>query len=372
MTDAQSAPKGSWREPPPPRSVLVAAGLTDQIASEATCLEDVSRSHAVTRALLPDGRSYVIKQLPSGAHAAGRSLKAELYAYRLASWREDLAALLPHCVHLDERRQLVVTQAAPAHQLYSARIGDPLFPQPDIGAALGRALALLHTATADLPTVSVANCGVIALPDTPAEQRRLSDDSPSGKQAIARVCDDDDISGVLRTTAASFSPTCLIHGDVKWDNIVVDDGPPPKVLLFDWELSGRGDPAWDLGSALADTLTLPTRSLPTLSPPTRSLPTPSLPTPSLQAAQCADWVGETARAMLEAYGAAAPQAGADFAGRVAGCWSARIAHLALECAAATENAWHPRVSALLEAAKVVAQQYESVVDTVRAAMGQTT
>jgi aminoglycoside phosphotransferase (APT) family kinase protein len=358
MAGAQSARKDSWREPPPPRSVLVAAGLADQTASAAAHLEDVSRSHAVTRAVLPDGRSYVIKQLPSGAHAAGRSLKAELYTYRLASWREDLAALLPQCVHLDERRQLVVTQAAPAHHLYSARIGDPLFPQPEVGAALGRTLALLHSATADLPTVSVANCGVIALPDTPAEQRRLGDDSPSGKQAIARVCDDDDICGILRATVASFSPSCLIHGDVKWDNIVVDDGPPPNVLLFDWELSGRGDPAWDLGSALADTVTLPTRSLPTRSSPSTG--------------QCADWVGETERAMLAAYGAAAPQAGSDFAGRVAGCWSARIAHLALECAAATENAWNPRVSALLDTAKMFAQQYESVADTIRSAMGQPT
>ncbi len=261
MADAQPVAKDSWREPPPTRSVLVAAGLADQTASAAAHLEDASRSHAVTRAILPDGRGYVVKQLPGGAHAAGRSLKAELYTYRLASWRNDLAALLPVCVHLDERRQIVVTHAAPAHQLFPARIGDPLFPQPEIGAALGRALALLHAATADLPTVTVANCGVIALPDTPAEQRRLSDDSPSGKQAIARVCDDDDICDMLRATAASFSPSCLIHGDVKWDNMIIDDGPPPKVLLFDWELSGRGDPAWDLGSALADTLALPTRSV---------------------------------------------------------------------------------------------------------------
>ena len=197
--------------------------------------------------------------------------------------------------------------------------------------------------------MTVANCGVIALPDTPAEQRRLSDDSPSGKQAIARVCDDDDICDMLRATAASFSPSCLIHGDVKWDNMIIDDGPPPKVLLFDWELSGRGDPAWDLGSALADTLALPTRS-------------------SMPAGQPPDWVGEIERAILIAYAGAAPDAGTDFAERVAGCWGARLAHLALECAAATGDACNPGVSVLLDAAQSLAQQYESVTAAVRSAL----
>jgi hypothetical protein len=339
MTHTQPAP--ARRERPSARSVLIVAGVGDQTVTAAAHLEDESRSHTVTRARLPDGSSYVIKQLPGSAQAAGRSLMAELYTYRLASWRADLAALLPTCVHLDERRQLVVLQAAPPEHLYTARIADPGFPQPEFGAALGRSLARFHTATAGLPAVSVANCGVIALPDAPVDERRLGDDSVAGKQAIAMMCADDDVCEVLRATAALFKPSCLIHGDVKWDNVILDDGPPPRVLLFDWELSGQGDPAWDLGSALADTVALPTRSAP-------------------RSGVVAEWLRETERALLTAYGAAAPTPGADFAERVAGCWCARLAHLALECAAAIGDAAHPRVASLLESAKHIARQSDSL------------
>jgi hypothetical protein len=344
MTHPEAVPAG--RKPPSVRSVLSFAGVGDQTVTAAAHLEDVSRSHTVTRARLPDGSGYVIKQLPGSAQAAGRSLKAELYTYRLASWRPDLAALLPTCVHLDERRQLVVLQAAPPEHLYAARVADPGFPQPEFGAALGRSLALFHAATAGLPTVSVANCGVIALPDTPADERRLGDDSVAGREAIAMMCADDEVCEVLRATAVLFKPSCLIHGDVKWDNVILDDGPPPRVQLFDWELSGLGDPAWDLGSALADTVALPTRS-----PPHSGL--------------AAEWLRETERALLTAYCTAAPTVEADFAERVAGCWCARLAHLALECAAAIGDAAHPRVVSLLESAKYIARQSNSLAREMR-------
>lgn len=48
----------------------------------------------------------------------------------------------------------------------------------------------------------------------------------------------------------------LIHGDLKWDNcLLVEDGAGgamAEVRLVDWELAGRGDPAWDLATALQE------------------------------------------------------------------------------------------------------------------------
>ena len=46
-----------------------------------------------------------------------------------------------------------------------------------------------------------------------------------------------------------------MHGDLRWANVLaVLDDVPPKLWLVDWELACQGDPAWDVGSVLADLL----------------------------------------------------------------------------------------------------------------------
>lgn len=45
---------------------------------------------------------------------------------------------------------------------------------------------------------------------------------------------------------------CLIHGDFRFDNLVLDPDDPLKVIgVLDWEMATLGDPLMDLGSSLA-------------------------------------------------------------------------------------------------------------------------
>lgn len=333
-----------WCEPPGVGAVLRAAGVAPATAVDSACLHDVSRSHVVTRATLPDGRSYVVKHVPREARAAGRSLTAELYVYRLASWRPDLAVIMPGCVHLDERRQVLTLEAAPVEHLFQARMHQRGFPGAEFSAALGRTLAALHTATADVPLVTVSNYGVVGLPDAPASERRLGDDSRAAQQLIEAVCSDERLAAALRRAAAALRPSCLIHGDVKWDNAIMNPGPPARVSLFDWELSGSGDPAWDVGSALADGVSLAAR---TGMPPQQ--------------------LGAPERALLAAYGAARTVE-ADFADRVVCSWTARTIHLALESAAGIGDAQSPPVRALLDTARELDLQRTVLTKAVREAL----
>ena len=257
--DARQPDPARWIEPPDARAVLRAAAVADPEAIDSCRLHDQSRSHTVTLAELPDGSAYVVKRLSRDAHETGRSLAAELYTYRLASWRPDLAAVLPTPVHLDERRQVLALVAAPSAHLYPSQCLVAGFPAPVLAAALGRTLAALHVATTGVPLLTVAACGVFLLPDTPREDQRLGGDSVAASTVARVVVADGDLASALRHTAAAIKPSCLIHADVKWDNAVLGPGPPAHVQLFDLELSGRGDPAWDVGSALADTASLPLR-----------------------------------------------------------------------------------------------------------------
>ena len=63
-----------------------------------------------------------------------------------------------------------------------------------------------------------------------------------------------------------WSATTPVHQDVRFKNFVWT--PPsdtvrlPRLKLIDWELSGLGDPAWDIGSALGNYLSLWLMSIP--------------------------------------------------------------------------------------------------------------
>ena len=60
----------------------------------------------------------------------------------------------------------------------------------------------------------------------------------------------------------------LIHGDMKFDNVLVSYGPEwpacdaIQVWIADWELVQAGDPAWDFAGALQDLLVTWVRSMP--------------------------------------------------------------------------------------------------------------
>jgi aminoglycoside phosphotransferase (APT) family kinase protein len=54
----------------------------------------------------------------------------------------------------------------------------------------------------------------------------------------------------------------VIHADARWDNIVIEDKATESPVLVDWELSGPGDPAWDVGTILAQPLSAWLGSIP--------------------------------------------------------------------------------------------------------------
>ncbi|MCB9765564.1 MAG: phosphotransferase family protein [Alphaproteobacteria bacterium] len=46
--------------------------------------------------------------------------------------------------------------------------------------------------------------------------------------------------------------TCVIHGDFRFDNVVLDPADPMRIIgVLDWEMATLGDPLMDLGNSLA-------------------------------------------------------------------------------------------------------------------------
>ncbi len=228
----------SWREPPSPMEALGAAGISTDGAEGV----DLSRSHDVHLVRLPSGTAYVVKRQRKDIWEKGRDLAAELLVYRLASWTGALADALPQAVLVDERRKVLVLFAAGQ---------SPLAPAPSLAWSLGKLTAGWHKATAGFPLPATASAGILRMPAANPDDWGLK--AHAARRLGERIVADPLLSGLLEAAAAAWRPECLVHGDLKWDNCLVE---ADRVRVIDWELSGLGDPAWDVSCVIAEQLAL--------------------------------------------------------------------------------------------------------------------
>jgi aminoglycoside phosphotransferase (APT) family kinase protein len=126
---------------------------------------------------------------------------------------------------------------------------------PAWATAVGAALAEVHT---------TRRCGLPErLPRTDRVRRLLQTwtaSAPRGASAgYAQFLGQLRRTGVLQPleeTAAAWSPSALIHGDLSGQAVLC--GPDPAadrpLRLVDWAAAGLGDPRWDIGCLIADTL----------------------------------------------------------------------------------------------------------------------
>lgn len=293
----------AWREPPTPRQALHAAGVD----ATADSLIDLSRSHSVHLAALPGG-GYVVKRLRREVWEQGRGLAAEMYAYRLGSWRRGLGAVQPRARLIDERRQVLVLECVP---------GDPFaLPNVAVARSLGRTVAGWHAATTGIPLPQSAAAGVLHMPRTPPAEWGFA--APAAREFGEMMVRDETLAALLTSGAEAWRPRCLVHADLKCDNCLIgdpagDDGGTPRIWVIDWELSGLGDPAWDLASVIAEYVLIRTAAR-SAAPPGESICSPVV------------------TALTESYAAAAGLVDSGFWRRTTLFCVARLLHLGLESA----------------------------------------
>lgn len=113
----------------------------------------------------------------------------------------------------------------------------------------GAALALLHQAEPP-PTLPQARSAI----PRPWEltPRDLTSLPVAALEIVASLQAVEGMADALDELTATAPPDVFIHGDAKLDNAMW--GPRGELRLVDWELGGRGDPRWDLGSAIGDYL----------------------------------------------------------------------------------------------------------------------
>jgi Phosphotransferase enzyme family len=304
------------------RSAVSLAGLLRYLASagvvDATAVRDpdvrvtsLSRSHLVLLVRFGDGRGLVVKRARPRPQELVGNLRRELVAYRLAASHPSLAAAMPACLHADPAFQIVVLRAVtPGSTLRDDSVLRRALPA---GAArLSRLVAGWHRGTRGVsPETLPAELPWVLDILTPGHWRPPVADELLVHGKIRR-----ELRHHFSELAEALEPSCLVHGDLKWDNCLLEGSDGVRVI--DWEMAAVGDPAWDVAGILQDHLVV-----------CRALASPTEP------ADLEERAREAAADFLSSYLAAADVADrAGFRDRAVRLTGARLVQSALEHAAA--------------------------------------
>ncbi|MFJ4689204.1 phosphotransferase family protein [Streptomyces sp. NPDC088789] len=278
---------------------LLDSGLlsSQAVVDGRVTVREESRRNSNHAVLVDDGPGYLVKQ---GATRDGRITvdhEAEVYQYLTNT---TAAAHLPRMIHCDRSRHLVVLElladAVDLRRWHTRTRRPPV----SLAAGAGVALATLHSCA--------AKAGGSAIPGLPpAVDTRpwtLTMHRPHARTAwhlsgatldlIARLQDDQHACDRLDDLARNWCDDALIHGDLRWDNIL---GHRPgghgqlKATLVDLELAGSGDARWDVGSFLGEHLACWLLSIPLAgnAPPERYLDLAQRPLRLMHPAIAAFW-----------------------------------------------------------------------------------
>lgn len=232
-------------------------------------IENSSRRHLSMKVYIEDGRSLFVKR----AHTTDRqmSLAREASAYRMFSSLPEVDPLrrhVPVLVSYDSARHVLIVEVVERGE--NARERQLQHRRMALWCArgLGAVLSMLHASSRAAELGTHDRETVASDPPGALEMHRphvslIHQSSAASLELFAAIQSSDELCAQLNHLSSSWRRTSLIHGDVKWDNVVV---APPTMLrtvtLVDWEFFAMGDPCWDVGAVFADYLGIWLASIP--------------------------------------------------------------------------------------------------------------
>jgi hypothetical protein len=216
-----------------------------------------------------------VKQVQQWDPQAIATLQREAWCYSLAQTVPELAALaklLPGYRSYDPQRNVLVLELLSGYESlaeYQHRLGK--FPV-EIAMTLGEALGQYHSATREklerIPQASIfPKMAPWVLSIHQQQPTWFQSLSAANSQLLGIVKKYDQFATTLDDLRSHWSHSSLIHGDIKWDNCLIqpatETNDKPNLKVIDWELADLGDALWDVGAILQSYLSYWILSMPT-------------------------------------------------------------------------------------------------------------
>lgn len=237
---------------------------------------ETSRRNRNFKVIRREAPGFFVKQIQTWDPQSTSALQREALCYWMAGKDPAfavLAGIMPKYAHYDPARSVLVTELHKTGESLSEhhrRTGK--FP-PEIGAHLGLALGRYHQCgSAEIRKSPYRGAFPGGVPwilslhhHAPGAFPQVSAGNAQMLGVLKRYPDFQTHLDALR---GQWEPDCLIHGDMKWDNCLLDGGTPQNgtspLCVVDWELADVGDPGWDIGAVLQAYLSYWILSLPVI------------------------------------------------------------------------------------------------------------
>ena len=198
---------------------------------------------------------------------------------KLNSW-------LPEITDFDVDNSILIVKYLDDHQNLGEFYGQENIFAPEIASSIGSIIATIHSQTINNPSYenffgySNSNSSPKL---TQGMARGLARITPEifgtvpadGLKFFALYQRYDSLGKAIAQLNESFQPACLTHNDLKLNNILIAanwkptstslaanyNQPQVELKLIDWERSGWGDPAFDLGTVIGSYLIIWLQSL---------------------------------------------------------------------------------------------------------------
>ena len=177
---------------------------------------------------------------------------------------ENLRSSLPVVLHYDRNNSIIVSRYLEEYRdvadFYTQENTFPI----EIASSIGRTIANIHRATFNHQSYQ----DFFGTDNVPSNQvkylgKRLERITPEifsivpadGLKFFALYQRYDSLGKAIAELGNAFTPSCLMHNDLKLNNILLhkdwSQTDQNAIRLIDWERSGWGDPAFDLGTLIA-------------------------------------------------------------------------------------------------------------------------
>lgn len=237
--------------------------LDERVAGEIGIVE-LGRRNRNFRVRRTRGPSLFIKQVPAVILETRIAFLREAACARLATAASGLSSLrsvMAPLLRFDERQQILVFEFFDA----ARNAADVLVAGQTIDAsiveAVARALAAIHVESARQGALLLATEHMLG--EAPwifiigeKAEMVMPNMSAGCREVVDVIRRTPELYYGLAGMGAQWRRLCLMHGDFKWDNVLVVESPARHnaVRLIDWELANLGDPDWDVACVLASLL----------------------------------------------------------------------------------------------------------------------
>lgn len=230
-------------------------GLEQAVRGNVVAIDMQQRNKNI-KVLYPDGNGFFVKQILKQDPIAILTLRREAACYQLAASTSSFSHLkdiIPDYLFFDDKKNVLITKViAQGVNLTQYHYQQNKFDQiiaNKIGSALGRYHDKVEIGQVDQSIFTKDFPWVLNYHQQAFQQ---FPNMKNGTQQIHQIINDfPDFIQKIEALKTEWKCDALIHGDMKWDNIMVFNNKGElDIRIIDWELANLGDKRWDIGAVI--------------------------------------------------------------------------------------------------------------------------